>query len=640
MTSSPSLGAGAIVCLGWLLTLVVLWANRRRSPFIPPLAALCLLGLAATPAYLLWLQFGRSRPLAAGDVLPAARDQGFVGSDSCRDCHRDQHASWHATYHRTMTQVATPQAVVAPFDQVRLTTGRTHAELYRRGDEFWADIVDPEWELEMLAQGQDASRVPDPPRRRVRIVMTTGSHHFQAYWYQSEQGRELWQFPWRYHIGRGQWLHRRDVFFNGTPWRPGMQFQVWNRNCILCHSTGGQPGQNVEHNVMDKTRVAELGIACEACHGPGAEHVARMRSAQPPAHFEQWAIVNPARLSPERSSQVCGRCHSHFQHTDGEVFTTGTNYRPGDRLTNYGRLLTADDEEAGLRRYWADGTNCSGGREYSGMSDSACFQQGSLSCLSCHSMHSSDPNGQVTPSMRGNEGCYQCHDEYRERLVQHTHHAADSEGSRCYNCHMPHTSLALLKAIRNHRIDSPQVQGLAGNGRPNACNLCHLDQTLDWTASHLRQWYGQASPELTDEERQVAASLLWLLRGDAMQRAVAAWHFGWQPAQEVSGTDWMPPHLAQGLEDRFSGIAWLAADSLRKLPDYAREPLPNDARREDNPRQAREILEAWLQQPQDADTQDPNRLRRLLLAAPREIDTPRVNALRDQRPEETFMVVE
>ena len=49
-------------------------------------------------------------------------------------------------------------------------------------------------------------------------------------------------------------------------------------------------------------------------------------------------------------------------------------------------------------------------------------------------------------------------------------------------------------------------------------------------------------------ERQVAASLLWLLSGDGMQRAVAAWHFGWQPAQDASGTDWMPPHLAEGLD--------------------------------------------------------------------------------------------
>ena len=35
-------------------------------------------------------------------------------------------------------------------------------------------------------------------------------------------------------------------------------------------------------------------------------------------------------------------------------------------------------------------------------------------------------------------------------------------------------------------------------GRPNACNLCHLDRTLAWTAKHLEGWYGFAPPELND----------------------------------------------------------------------------------------------------------------------------------------------
>ena len=34
-------------------------------------------------------------------------------------------------------------------------------------------------------------------------------------------------------------------------------------------------------------------------------------------------------------------------------------------------------------------------------------------------------------------------------------------------------------------IESPDVATTLKTGRPNACNLCHLDKTLDWTAEHL-----------------------------------------------------------------------------------------------------------------------------------------------------------
>ena len=60
--------------------------------------------------------------------------------------------------------------------------------------------------------------------------------------------------------------------------------------------------------------------------------------------------------------------------------------------------------------------------------------------------------GQLKPKMDSDTACLQCHKDMSARLVAHTHHAADSSGSRCYNCHMPYTSYGLLKALRSHRI--------------------------------------------------------------------------------------------------------------------------------------------------------------------------------------------
>ena len=92
-------------------------------------------------------------------------------------------------------------------------------------------------------------------------------------------------------------------------------------------------------------------------------------------------------------------------------------------------------------------------------------------------------------------------------VAAHTRHGADSAGSSCYNCHMPYTTYGLLKTIRSHTIGSPTVKESVESGRPNACNLCHLDKTLAWTGDALARWYGTPAVALNEDERSVAASL-------------------------------------------------------------------------------------------------------------------------------------
>src|SRR5262249_48260439 len=155
--------------------------------------------------------------------------------------------------------------------------------------------------------------------------------------------------------------------------------------------------------------------------------------------------------------------------------------------------------------------------------------------------HASDPDDQLKDGMDGDRACSPCHDDVRGAGNAHTHHAADSAGSRCQNCHMPYTTFGLLKAIRSHRIDSPSVHANRSTGRPHACHLCHLDRSLRWTAAQLTAWYGAPVVELPDDDEQIAASLRWLLQGDAAQRALAAWAMGWEPARVASGREWLPP---------------------------------------------------------------------------------------------------
>ena len=134
---------------------------------------------------------------------------------------------------------------------------------------------------------------------------------------------------------------------------------------------------------------------------------------------------------------------------------------------------------------------------------------------------------------------------------------------------MPHTTGGLLKATRSHQINSPTVAASLETGRPNACNQCHLDKTLLWTQEHLRSWYGTAPVDLTEDQREVSATVAWLLQGDAGQRALAAWSMGWRPARQVSGEDWLAPYLAILLDDPYAAVRYMAQRSLRSSPGFS-----------------------------------------------------------------------
>jgi hypothetical protein len=227
-----------------------------------------------------------------------------------------------------------------------------------------------------------------------------------------------------------------------------------------------------------------------------------------------------------------------------------------------------------------------------------------MECISCHRMHrsSDDPRTieewrvhQLGEEMAGNEGCTQCHGEYADadRLAAHTRHVPGSAASSCYECHMPRTVWGLLKAIRSHEITSPTVQESLATGRPNACNLCHLDRTLAWTADALNAGYGTPMPELTDEQRTVAAGALWTLTGDAGQRAIMAWHMGWEEAQATAGSQWMAPYLATLVDDAYDAVRFRTRRSLRTLPGFADLDYDFVGGPEELARVRAEVLEQW-----------------------------------------------
>jgi predicted CXXCH cytochrome family protein len=492
----------------------------------------------------------------------SSRPGGYLGSTYCRACHPSQYASWHRSYHRTMTQVATGESIQGRFDGVVLSGEGHDYRLRRREGEFWVDIDGAKSE---------------------RIDLVTGSHHMQVYWTAGARGNEQTEFPFTYLLTDQRWVPRRDVFLIGPEFPKSIS--TWNRICIECHVTSGQPRLDPKSGAA-QSRVAELGIACEACHGPGYDHVAANLS--PLRRFTLHAgrehdntITNPARLRAEAATQVCGQCHGIGCNLAGWTWA-GLRWQPGQNLEEAKPLVRVGatdgspcrtqieaDPSFQDSRFWSDGMVRVSGREYNALHESPCYRGGQLSCLSCHSMHSGAPDDQLTRAENGDEDCLACHGEYRSRLAAHTHHSAGSSGSRCQNCHMPYTTFGLLKAIRSHQVDSPRVATTLATGRPNACNLCHLEKPLAWTADRLSAWYGHKAPPLDSSDQRVAASILGILRGDAGQRALWAYSMGWETARAASQDYWMAPWLIHLLDDPYAAVRYVASRSLRTLPGFA-----------------------------------------------------------------------
>jgi predicted CXXCH cytochrome family protein len=524
----------------------------------------------------------RKQTMPVGD-----RGDGYARSETCASCHPREHQSWFKSYHRTMTQVSSPETILGKFDDVELDWAGSRYKLGHDGEGFFVEMDDPLWRSRKRTAEQ--SLLETPPRLKLRTGLLTGSHHMQVCWVSTGLGKTQLLLPFAWLNADQRWAPFDQTFLRDTIIPHSVQ--IWNNNCIGCHSTAPRPlfDRQTGHA---QTTVGELGIACEACHGPGQEHIDLHRSpvnryltrfASANAAHAESRLINPAKLNSKRSSEICGQCHSIKFFPSSETWNRdGLAFRPGMELEKVAEVIQPTDMHGQewvkglptnptyiLDRFWKDGMVRVSGREFNGLIESPCYKRGELACVSCHSMHDSNPDDQLAARTETNEACVQCHSKFRADLEKHTHHAAKSSGSLCYNCHMPFTTYGLLKGIRSHQITSPNATVARDTGRPSACAGCHLDKSAESIAKSLANSYGQKIPNFIDEEKTVPASVAMALKGDAGQRALTAFAMGWNDAQSASGgANWLAPYLAQLMDDPYPAVRYIAHRSLRTLPNY------------------------------------------------------------------------
>lgn len=495
-------------------------------------------------------------------------------SQSCVPCHAGNAASWRRSFHRSMTQEPGPETIQAPFDGRAIDVLGVRTVPRRGGDAFFLDTVDSG------GAGVD----------RRRVARVTGSRRMQQF--EIREGDRYIRQPIAWSMEEQRWLHLSESFFHPDGESYEETTAVWDLNCIFCHTTKPVPGLDAADRI--DSRAAELGIACEACHGPGEEHVRRMRSplrrfAFRSGHPVDPTIVNPARIDKVRSVQVCGHCHGQRLPAEREgirkIMREGDPYTPGEDLSRYFVPITRETTLGSFSfasRFWADGSPRLTAYEYQGVLRSPCYLRGELTCMSCHTMHWGDPRGQLRSDVPGDALCTQCHTEYQgERASAHTHHRSESSGSRCIACHMPPVVFGIMTWHPTHEISTPQPAAAAALHKPESCTVCHTGRSLAWAVESSRRfWPGHEAhePSPVDRGDRLAAPELVraLFAGDVVYRTLAAARLS-VPSPDAEVADRVVPLLAELLIDPYPNVRRTARLGLVRLTGNTDLPQALDA---------------------------------------------------------------
>lgn len=484
----------------------------------------------------------------------------YVQSNQCILCHPGQYETWHQTYHRTMTQIPSEESVLGNFDDATLTFQGVTSRFYQRGEFFYIQTI-------------NSDGVPT----EFEVAFTIGSRRIQQYVTRLSNNTH-WRLPLAWNISEERWFHLNGGFLHPDGSEFNEHLALWDANCIFCHNTKAQPNLDWTTQAFD-AEVEEFGIACESCHGPAEEHV--KINTNPIRRYMLYfsdemtrdpTLISPAELEPLRQVQVCGHCHGQrLPNPDWKIRTImadGDPYTVGEDLGEHYTPMDIDSRLPDIDitlRFWQDGTPRLTAYEYQGwlMSD---HQETGLTCTSCHNMHGGDPEGMIDEPMRGNLGCTQCHEEIEADVEAHTKHSAESTGSQCYACHMPKTTYGVLEIHPSHRITNPEPSRAWEYAMPEACTLCHTNQTALWAAEQVEQQFGIPFEQIElGDAFDSAENVRTLLAGDVVQRAVAAMAFSevGSYSPDPQARLWAVPFLILTMErDNYPAIRHFAYRSL------------------------------------------------------------------------------
>ena len=184
---------------------------------------------------------------------------------------------------------------------------------------------------------------------------------------------------------------------NGPPARPASAYSAQGADtCLGCHRFDAKVMAifSSPHARPDDPRgpFGHGGLQCEACHGPGAAHVAAF--GQRPEGIVVFAPKSPTPVA--RQNAMCLGCH-----------------------------------QLNAAHAWASGPHAAN----------------NVSCADCHSIHAAEDPVRVTASQP--EVCGKCHQLERTAFLKPWHHPVPEGTMACTSCHAPHGSAAPASLVKS-----------------------------------------------------------------------------------------------------------------------------------------------------------------------------------------------
>jgi len=312
------------------------------------------------------------------------------------------------------------------------------------------------------------------------VHSVVGIAPLQQYLFETEPGR-LQSFDVVWDTETNRWFHLypdQDLPpDDGLHWSG--PYKNWNARCAECHATGFAKSYDSQTRQYASTQ-SEIGVGCEACHGPGSAHIEWTTGKALADGLTEFGFSMAwGRGETEAEIQQCAGCHSRREALGDGNPAPGTPYHDAYNLA----VL-----RPGL--YHPDGQILDEVYVYGSFLQSRMYQQG-VGCMNCHDPHRADLKAE------GNGICTQCHspagnEDFPTLTLKeydtpdHHHHADGSDAAQCKNCHMIERVYMGVDGRRDHsfRIPRPDL-GLGAD----VCTDCHADQEQSWAAAEIEAWY-------------------------------------------------------------------------------------------------------------------------------------------------------
>ncbi len=160
---------------------------------------------------------------------------------------------------------------------------------------------------------------------------------------------------------------------------------------------------------------AEVGVSCEACHGPAKPHMDAPLTAKKGTSLVPTALQEK---DPAAAAAICARCHSQGAMDDGTAYPKG--YVHGKKLPDGYKLAATVEGDTRLRQF----NDMQGGKHL----------ENGVGCITCHTAHGG-MGGKPQLRKALPDLCLDCHAEQKD--IAHSKKADAKADATCNECHMP-----------------------------------------------------------------------------------------------------------------------------------------------------------------------------------------------------------